>query len=130
MYDQPEQDTNPNVISTSQAVNLTATLASLSALAALFLCFADQRSRAIRRFSVQSVGLGVVHLAIAMLCWIVSAIVGWLPVVGYFLSIACAVVLIAVTVLFFLLRLRMMFRAYRGEAYVLPGIGESLRRFE
>ena len=40
----------PEVISTSQAVNLTSTIASLSALFALFFCFADQRSRAVRRF--------------------------------------------------------------------------------
>ena len=51
----------PEVISTSQAVNLTSTIASLSALFALFFCFADQRSRAVRRFSVQSVGLGAKH---------------------------------------------------------------------
>ena len=41
----PQQE-EPEIISTSQAVNLTSTIASLSSLFALFFCFADQRSRA------------------------------------------------------------------------------------
>lgn len=120
----------PEIVSTNQGVNLTATIASLSALAALFLCFADQRSRAIRRFSIQSVGLGVVQLAVGMLVWILSAVLGWIPVVG---RVLCVLLLIAFCVLMLValvLRVRMMYHAYRGEAHVLPVIGQSLRRFE
>jgi len=130
MYEQQEQDASVEIISTSQAVNLTSTIASLSALAALFLCFADQRSRAVRRFSVQSVGLGAVHIALGMVCWILSAILGWIPLVGYLLYLLMLILFIAATVLIVVLRVGMMFHAYRGEAYVLPVIGLSLRRFE
>ena len=101
----------PEVISTSQAVNLTSTIASLSALFALFFCFADQRSRAVRRFSVQSVGLGAIHLLLGMVIWIL-------------------LVLIVATVIVIVLRVRMALHAYRGEAHVLPVIGQALRRFE
>lgn len=118
------------IISTSQAVNLTSTIASLSMLAALFLCFADQRSRAVRRFSVQSVGLGIIHVALGMACWILSALLGWIPVVGYALYVLMIVAFVAITALILVLRVRMMFHAYRGVAYVLPFIGETLRRFE
>ncbi len=118
------------VISTSQAVNLTATIASLFSLAALFLCFADQRSRAIRRFSIQSVGLGALELALCMVVWILTLLLGWIPLVGgVFRGILIAVLVVAL-LLALVLRIRMMFHAYRGEAYVLPYVGTFLRRFE
>ena len=77
----PQQE-EPEIISTSQAVNLTSTIASLSALFALFFCFADQRSRAVRRFSVQSVGLGAIHLLLGMVIWILCEVLGWIPLIG------------------------------------------------
>ena len=123
------QDT-PEVISTSQAVNLTSTIASLSALFALFFCFADQRSRAVRRFSVQSVGLGAIHLLLGMVIWILCEILGWIPLVGSVLRGLLLLVLTVATVIVIILRVRMALHAYRGEAHVLPVIGQALRRFE
>ncbi len=128
----PEREPGPEttIISTSQAINLTSTLASLSALIALFLCFADQRSQAVRRFSVQSVGLGAVQLALGMVCWIIGALLGWIPLIGYWLYILMVIVFFAGSAIIFILRIRMMFHAYRGEAFLLPVIGATLRRFE
>ena len=120
----------PEVISTSQAVNLTSTIASLSALFALFFCFADQRSRAVRRFSVQSVGLGAIHLLLGMVIWILCEILGWIPLVGSVLRGLLLLVLIVATVIVIILRVRMALHASRGEAHVLPVIGQALRRFE
>ena len=120
----------PEVISTSQAVNLTSTIASLSALFALFFCFADQRSRAVRRFSVQSVGLGAIHLLLGMVIWILCEILGWIPLVGSVLRGLLLLVLTVATVIMIILRVRMALHAYRGEAHVLPVIGQALRRFE
>lgn len=119
-----------NIISTSQAINLTCTLASISLLFGLFLCFADQKSHAVRRYAIQSVGLGAVHVALGLVCWILSAVLGWIPIVGYIFVILMVVALIAVTVLVIVQRVRLMLHAYRGEAFVLPVIGEKLRRFE
>lgn len=135
MYEQTDQynlheQAPPGVISTSQAINLTCTLASLSTLFALFLCFADQKSRAVRRFSIQSVGLGLAHVALGMVCWILSALLGLIPVLGYIAAILFLTVFLAATVLVFVLRIRMMLHAYRGIAYVLPVIGKPLRKFE
>ena len=118
------------VISTSQAVNLTASIASLNSLAALFLCFADQRSRAIRRFSIQSVGLGALELALCMAIWILTLLLGWIPLVGGVLRGILITVLVVALLLTLVLRVRMTFHAYRGEAYVLPYVGTFLRRFE
>lgn len=128
--DPAPEASGPEIISTSQAVNLTSTLAALSALAGLFLCFADQRSRAIRRYSIQSVGLGVVHIGTGLICLLLSALLGWIPLLGYLFYLLMWVVFLAISVVIVLLRLRMMLHAYRGEAYVLPVLGETLRRFE
>ena len=125
----PQQE-EPEIISTSQAVNLTSTIASLSALFALFFCFADQRSRAVRRFSVQSVGLGAIHLLLDMVIWILCEVLGWIPLIGGVLRGLLLLVLTLATILVIVLRVRMALHAYRGEAHVLPVIGQALRRFE
>lgn len=125
----PQQE-EPEIISTSQAVNLTSTIASLSALFALFFCFADQRSRAVRRFSVQSVGLGAIHLLLGMVIWILCEVLGWIPLIGGVLRGLLLLVLTLATILVIVLRIRMALHAYRGEAHVLPVIGQALRRFE
>ena len=125
----PQQE-EPEIISTSQAVNLTSTIASLSALFALFFCFADQRSRAVRRFSVQSVGLGAIHLLLGMVIWILCVVLGWIPLIGGVLRGLLLLVLTLATILVIVLRVRMALHAYRGEAHVLPVIGQALRRFE
>lgn len=120
----------PEIISTSQAVNLTSTIASLSALFALFFCFADQRSRAVRRFSVQSVGLGALHLLLGMVVWILCEVLGWIPLIGSVLRGLLLLVLTVATIAVIVMRVRMALHAYRGEAHVLPVIGQALRRFE
>ena len=125
----PQQE-EPEIISTSQAVNLTSTIASLSALFALFFCFADQRSRAVRRFSVQSVGLGAIHLLLGMVIWILCEVLGWIPLIGSVLRGLLLLVLTLATILVIVLRVRMALHAYLGEAHVLPVIGQALRRFE
>ena len=125
----PQQE-EPEIISTSQAVNLTSTIASLSALFALFFCFADQRSRAVRRFSVQSVGLGAIHLLLGMVIWILCEVLGWIPLIGGVLRGLLLLVLTLAMILVIVLRVRMALHAYRGEAHVLPVIGQALRRFE
>ena len=125
----PQQE-EPEIISTSQAVNLTSTIASLSALFARFFCFADQRSRAVRRFSVQSVGLGAIHLLLGMVIWILCEVLGWIPLIGSVLRGLLLLVLTLATILVIVLRVRMALHAYRGEAHVLPVIGQALRRFE
>ena len=127
-YVAPQQE--PEIVSTSQAINLTSAIASISALWALFFCFADQRSRAVRRFSVQSVGRGAVHLLLGMIVWILCEVLGWIPVLGTVVRWLLLLVLVLFTALVFVLRVQMMFHAYRGQAHVLPVIGQALRRFE
>lgn len=126
----PAEDKRAEVISTSQAINLTTTIASVSTLLSIFLLFADQRSKAVRRFAVQSAGLGICHIAAGLLCYLFAALLGGIPLVGQLLGVLLIMVFIAVTGLVVYLRVRMMLHAYRGMAYVLPVIGQRLRKFE
>ncbi|MDR1599886.1 MAG: hypothetical protein LBS11_08485 [Oscillospiraceae bacterium] len=131
MYNHQEPETPAGaVISNNPTVNLTATLASLSFLAGLFLCFADTRSRTIRRYSVQSVGLGAIWIAFIMAVWILALLAAYIPFVGGALEIAFWIIGGVGTLVCFALRVRMMFSAYRGLAYALPVIGSTLRKFE
>ena len=131
MYNHQEPEAGVGtVISNNPIVNLTATLASVSFLFGLFLCFADQRSRTVRRYSVQSVGLGAIWLTLALVLWIVGLLLGAIPFVGIVFSIICIIIGVFVTLIALYMRVRMMFSAYRGLAYTLPLFGEVLRRFE
>ncbi|MDR0396111.1 MAG: hypothetical protein LBH66_02270 [Oscillospiraceae bacterium] len=131
MYNHQEPDTPIGaVISNNPVVNLTATIASASFMAGLFLCFADTRSKTIRRYSVQSVGLGAAWIAFAMAVWILALLVSYIPIAGGALETALYVVGGIGTIVCFITRVRMMFSAYRGLAYALPVVGATLRKFE
>ncbi|GHU70349.1 hypothetical protein AGMMS49992_02530 [Clostridia bacterium] len=131
MYNHQEPEApSGTIISNNPVVNLTATIAALSFLAGLFLCFADQHSRTVRRYSVQSVGLGAVWIAFAMVIWILALLVSYIPFIGGALEIIFYIIAGAGTLVCIVTRVRMMFSAYRGLAYVLPLVGETLRKFE
>ena len=126
----PHEKEPPELVSTSQAVNLTCTLAALSGLFALFLYFADQRSNAVRRVSVQSIGLSAAYLAAGIVIWLVSVTLGMIPFLGFVLKLIFDLIFIALTIVALAFKVRMMMWAYRGYAYQLPVAGRILRRFE
>ena len=120
----------PQIISTNMTINLTCTLCAICGLFALFLRFADTRSKAVRRFAVQSAGLTCTFVFCSVCLWVVSLLLGWLPLVGGFFTGLLGLVWVALLCGDVYLRWRMMTHAYRGEAYILPLIGEKCREFE
>ncbi len=118
------------VISTNPVINLTCLLAAASGLMGLFFFFADTRSRAVRRYAVQSVGLLCVVVFASVGLGVIGLIVGWMPVIGIVLTtllwLAWAAMLIGALVL----RIRLMLHGYRGEGYTLPVFGRRFRQFE
>lgn len=131
MYNHTEPENQKGtIISTNPVVNLTATFASVSFLFALFLCFADAKSKTIRRYSVQSVGLGAVSIACGLLTWILWLLVEYIPIVNMILQSIVLALYAFLMILILILRIRMMWHAYRGLAYVSPVLGETFRKFE
>ena len=127
---EPEPARRPVILSTNMTVNLTCTLASMLGVFGLFLCFADKRSHAVRRYAVQSTGLMALFLFISLLLWLLAAVLSWIPLLGWIFAAAVNAARVAAVCADIVLRVQMMLHAYRGEAYVLPVWGERLRAFE
>jgi len=118
------------VVSTSQAVNLTCTFGALSSLFALFLYFNDERSKAVRRLSVQSVALGCGYVLLGLFLLFISLTFGTIPIIGMVIDLILSVSFASASVIVIYLKIRMMQSAYKGYAYLLPLCGQWLRRFE
>lgn len=118
------------VVSTNQSINLTCTLAAFLGLFGLFLYFADQRSKAVRRMSVQSSALFIAEIALSIVLWVIGILFSVIPILGTIMNIVLWLIFIAMIITAVFLKYQMMIHAYRGEAYVLPIIGDKLRRFE
>ncbi len=132
-YEEPAYEEVPNepeIVSTSQAINLTCTLAAVSGLFALFLYIADKRSIAVRRISVQSIALAGGYLCAAVVLWIVGTLLGLIPILGLMIVIIFWLLFFVLTMASIFFKIQMMLHAYRGEAYQLPLIGGHVRKFE
>ena len=79
---------------------------------------------------MQSVGLGALWIAFALVMWILILLLGYIPFIGTALETVLFVITLLGTLVVVITRIRMMLNAYRGLAYVMPFIGETLRRFE
>lgn len=119
----------PELIATNNTVKLTCTLAAMMSLFALFLCFAEKQSRAIRTYSVQSVALTALHLAAGAVLLAVGGLLGGIPLLGFLIRLACWIVYIAVLVAACVIRVRMMFAAWNGYRFDLPVIGKAVESF-
>ena len=126
-YDESQQA--QELIATNRMVLLTCTLESMMSLFALFLLFAEKKSRAIRAFAVQSVGLAACHLAAALMLALVDAVFGGIPFIGFLMNLVCLLAYIAVLIVAVFLRVRMMLAAWRGVRFTLPVVGRRLEKF-
>ena len=120
----------PEVVSTSQAINLTCTLAAFSGLFAFFLYVADRRSDAVRRMSVQSIALTGGFLCISVVLLIVGTLFRIIPFLGIIIAVIFWLIFAALLLAAVYLKVQMMLHAYRGLSYQLPVIGGYVRRFE
>lgn len=118
------------IISTNLTINLICTLGAMCGPFGLFLYFADKRSQAVRRYAVQSSALFFVYVIVAILCYVLGAVLGVIPILGGIFKAIFNLIWAAVTIVDIVARVKMMLHAYAGEAYVLPVIGEQARSFE
>ncbi len=114
------------IIATNRTVLLTCTLAAMMGLFAVFLCFAEKRSRAIRHFAGQSAALTGAHVALALTLALIGGLLGAIPLLGFLLRLVCWLLYIAVFIVLTAVRIRMMFFAYQGIRFTLPFIGEKI----
>jgi uncharacterized membrane protein len=88
--------------------------------------FIIDRPRAFVRFhAVQSIGLTIVWVVLAVALMIVSAVLGVIPVLGVLVSLALN---LGLAVIGFALWLWLMYQAYQGKTWEIPGLGPHVRR--
>lgn len=126
---EPRREQVEEIMATNRTVMLTCTLAAMLPPFALFLLYAEKRSRAIRHFAVQSAALTAMHLAVAAALVLVNAVLGSIPFLGFVINLAAWIVYIAAAIVLLILRVRMMTFAWRGVKFTLPLIGHRLNRF-
>ncbi len=128
LYEEAPQE--PELVSTSQAVNLTCMLAAFSGLFAFFLYIADRRSDAVRRMAVQSIALTGGFFSVSVVLLVVGTLFRIIPFLGIIIAVIFWLLFAALLLATIYLKVQMALHAYRGYAYQLPVIGAYVRRFE
>ena len=132
-YFEPERATRvppqPEVIATNTAIRLTCTLCAMVGLLAIFMCWAEKESRAIRHFAVQSAAVTGLHLFCALMLFLISGLLGGIPFLGFLLTMVCWLCYIALLIVVVVVRARMMLHAWRGIRFAIPGLWRTFERF-
>ena len=131
MEEESEEEPEPaprEIVATNRTIRLSCTLASAFGPFAMFLLFVEHESRAIRRFSVQSVGLTILHLLAAVLMGVLGTATAAAPVIGTALNVFCWIIYICAALTCLILRIRLMAAAWQGFAFRLPLIGSWMER--
>lgn len=127
--EEPEEVPQAQILATNRTICLICTLASMLSLFALFLVFAERRSRAIRHFSVQSVGLAAAHLGSGLVLLALGALLRPIPILGYVTTLTFLLIDLTILIAALVLRVKMMLYAWRGWRFELPILGRRLQRY-
>jgi uncharacterized membrane protein len=90
----------------------------------LFLVL-EKDSPFVRFHAAQSVAAGVVMIALWIILSVLGAILAVVPIIGWLIGLALTLV---VGLGSFVLWLLLMFRAYQGSEWEVPGLGGQARR--
>ena len=124
----PAEDDHP-LLATNTGVRLACTMAAMLSPFAVFLCWAEKESRAIRRFAVQSSALLVVHLLGAAVLGLITLLVGSVPYFGFLMKLTGWLIYTAVALVVLFFRVRLMERAWHGRKFSLPMLERLLSRY-
>ncbi len=108
------------VLSDQLAENLACLCASLFGPLGLFFLCAEHEKRAIRYFAIRSVFLTAVHLLSAAVLYGLNALVGSVPFLGIVITTVLWLSYIILVILLLVIRIRMMFAAWRGTSFRMP----------
>lgn len=115
-----------DLVATNTGVRLACTMSAMMGLFALFLCWAEQESRVIRRFSVQSACLTALHAAAGGGALLICAVLGGIPYVGLMVKLVCLLAYIAALILLVVTRVKLMQHAWQGVRFSLPAALERI----
>lgn len=88
--------------------------------------FLIDRDRPFVRFhAVQSIGVAIAWVVVAVVLMILSTILGFIPILGWLVS---ALLTLGLSLAGFGLWLWLMYQAYQGNRWEVPGLGPHVRR--
>jgi uncharacterized membrane protein len=120
--------TTPTAASTSTglAPNVAGALAYLlGPITGILFLVLEKENRFVRFHAAQSVVLSVVWIALSIVLSVLGSILAAVPLLGWLVSLLMSLV---VGLAFFVLWLVLMFRAYQGVEWEVPGAGAQARR--
>ncbi len=117
-----------SLVATNTGVRMACTMAAMLGLFAIFLCWVEQESRAIRRFSVQSALLTALHAAAGILALVIGGTLGGIPYLGIMVTLVCLLGYLVALILVVILRVHLMRSAWQGVRHVLPHPLERLAK--
>jgi uncharacterized membrane protein len=85
----------------------------------------DRQRPFVRFHAVQCIGVTIAWVVIAVALMIVSAVLGVIPVLGFLVSVLLS---LGISILGFGLWIWLMFQAYQGKTWEVPGLGTHVRR--
>ncbi|MBQ8557061.1 MAG: hypothetical protein IJ438_14510 [Clostridia bacterium] len=119
----------PEVIATNAGVRLACTMAGMIGLLAVFFCFVEKESRAIRRFSVQSAALTATHVLLSAVLLLVGSMLGTVPYLGFLVNLICWLMYFAMLVILLVVRVKLMEAAWHGHRFDMPVLEALLERY-
>lgn len=93
----------------------------------LFLVL-EKRSRFVRFHAAQSIGIFVCFVLLGIVLSVVSTVLGVIPVLGWIVAIAIGLLGFVLFLAGFLLWFFLMYKAYSGEEWEFPYVGEQSRK--
>lgn len=123
---EPTQPTGPVAGGSGLPDNVAGALSYLlGALTGVVFFIIDRERPFVRFHAVQSIGVTVAWVVVIIAEMIVSAILGFVPVIGWLIGM---VLWLAVAIGGFGLWLWLMYQAYQGRSWEIPFLGPHVRR--
>ncbi|HEV2147669.1 MAG TPA: DUF4870 domain-containing protein [Longimicrobiaceae bacterium] len=91
----------------------------------LFLVL-EKESRFVRFHAAQSIGISIALFAVNVVLMVLGAVLAVVPIIGWLIGLALS---LAVGLGGFVLWLYLMYRAYQGDEWEVPGVGAQVRRY-
>ena len=122
----PETPSAPHG-STGLAPNVAGALSYLlGPITGVLFLVLEKESRFVRFHAAQSIGVGIALIAVNVVLTVLGNILSNIPILGWLVSLALAMV---VGMASFVLWLYLMYRAYRGDEWEVPVVGQQVRRY-
>ncbi len=97
----------------------------LGAITGILFLVLEKRDPFVRFHAAQSIGVTVVAVAISVVLMVLSAVLGFVPILGWLLGAVLSLGFMLVSVGFWLF---LMFQAWQGRSWEVPGVGPRVRQ--